>query len=70
VPALVVAPSEQTYTVRGNGRIQYASGGFTAELEFDPDGYVRHYPAWPPGSSSHDRGVPHAPIGASRTPRS
>ncbi|MQA26839.1 MAG: hypothetical protein GEU94_15575 [Micromonosporaceae bacterium] len=44
VPELVVAPSEQTYTVLGDGRIRYASGDFTADLEFDPDGYVRHYP--------------------------
>jgi hypothetical protein len=44
VPDLVVVPSEQTYTVLGERRIRYASGAFTAELEFDLDGYVRHYP--------------------------
>ncbi|MGH3742914.1 MAG: putative glycolipid-binding domain-containing protein [Micromonosporaceae bacterium] len=44
VPSLVVTPSEQTYTVMGDGRIGYTSGTFTAELQFDPDGYVRHYP--------------------------
>ena len=44
VPALVVAPSEQTYTARGGGRIHFASGDFAAELEFDSDGYVQHYP--------------------------
>lgn len=44
VPELVVVPAEQTYTVLGDGRIRYASGTFTAELEFDLDGYVRHYP--------------------------
>jgi hypothetical protein len=44
VPELVVAPAEQTYTVLDEGRIRYTSGSFTAELEFEPDGYVRHYP--------------------------
>lgn len=44
VPELVVAPSEQTYTVLGGNRIRYASGDFTADLEFDSDGYVTHYP--------------------------
>ncbi|MGH3735227.1 MAG: putative glycolipid-binding domain-containing protein [Micromonosporaceae bacterium] len=44
VPELVVTPSEQTYTVLGDGRIRYASGSFTADLRFDPDGYVHHYP--------------------------
>src|SRR5690606_30848372 len=44
LPDLVVAPSEQTYTVRDNRRIQSASGDFTADLEFDQDGYVYHYP--------------------------
>ncbi|MGH3716050.1 MAG: putative glycolipid-binding domain-containing protein [Micromonosporaceae bacterium] len=44
VPELVVTPNEQTYTVLGEGRIRYQSGTFSAELEFDSDGYVRHYP--------------------------
>lgn len=44
MPALTVVPAEQTYTVLAAGRIQYASGTFAAELDVDPDGYVRHYP--------------------------
>jgi hypothetical protein len=44
VPSLVVVPSEQTYTVLGEGRIRYASGNFTADLTVDADGYVRQYP--------------------------
>lgn len=44
VPELVVTPNQQAYTVLGGGRIRYASGSFTADIEFDPDGYVRHYP--------------------------
>ncbi len=44
VPSLVVAPSEQTYTVLGEGRIRFTSGTFTAELQVDADGYVTHYP--------------------------
>jgi hypothetical protein len=44
LPSLAVIPSEQTYTRLGPGRIRYASGDFTADIEVDPDGYVTHYP--------------------------
>lgn len=44
VPSLEVFASEQTYTVLGSGRVRYSSGTFTAELDLDGDGYVRHYP--------------------------
>ncbi|NUT31558.1 MAG: hypothetical protein HOV79_00645 [Hamadaea sp.] len=45
LPSLAVVPSEQTYTVLGDGKIQYASGNFTAELTVDADGFVVDYPA-------------------------
>ncbi|HEY8473549.1 MAG TPA: putative glycolipid-binding domain-containing protein [Natronosporangium sp.] len=44
VPALEVIPSEQVYTVLGERRIRFSSGDFTAELDLDERGYVRHYP--------------------------
>jgi uncharacterized protein len=44
VPSLEVFASEQTYTALGGGRVRYSSRTFTAELELDGDGYVRHYP--------------------------
>jgi uncharacterized protein len=44
VPSLAVIPSQQTYTVLGDGRIEYASGTFRADLTVDGEGYVRHYP--------------------------
>ncbi len=44
VPELVVAATEQTYTVLGDDTIRFTSGDFTTDVEFDPDGYVRHYP--------------------------
>ncbi|MBO4210185.1 hypothetical protein GSF22_29960 [Micromonospora echinofusca] len=44
VPSLLVVPAEQVYTALGSQRVRYASEGFTADLDLDPDGYVRHYP--------------------------
>ena len=44
LPSFAVVASEQAYTVLGPGRVRYASGTFTAELELDADGYVTHYP--------------------------
>jgi hypothetical protein len=44
LPSLAVIPGEQTYTILGPGRVRYASGTFTADLELDADGYVTHYP--------------------------
>ncbi|MEH1012391.1 putative glycolipid-binding domain-containing protein [Micromonospora sp. CPCC 206060] len=44
VPSLLVVPTDQVYTALGGQRVRYASDGFTAELDLDPDGYVRHYP--------------------------
>lgn len=45
LPSLAVVPSEQTYTVLGDGKIRYASGSFTADLTVDADGFVVDYPA-------------------------
>lgn len=48
VPDLNVRPSVQRYTFVGNSPagkiIRYQSGTFTADLEFDDDGFVRYYP--------------------------
>ncbi|MFC8847869.1 MULTISPECIES: putative glycolipid-binding domain-containing protein [unclassified Micromonospora] len=44
VPSLMVLPAEQVYTALGPGRIRFASGTFTAELDVDPDGWVLRYP--------------------------
>ena len=44
VPSLQVLPSEQVYTALGGGRVRYTSGGFSADLELDAEGYVTHYP--------------------------
>jgi hypothetical protein len=44
LPSLAVLPLEQTYTVLGDGRVNYASKGFTADLEIDEGGYVVSYP--------------------------
>jgi hypothetical protein len=44
VPSLEVVHARQTYTALGPGRIGFASGDFTAELDIDSEGYVTHYP--------------------------
>jgi hypothetical protein len=44
VPSLEVTTSEQRYEPIGNARIRFRSGGFTAEIDFDEDGFVVHYP--------------------------
>jgi hypothetical protein len=43
VPELAVSRSEQRYTPLGNGRVNYASGDFSADIHFDDDGLVRLY---------------------------
>jgi uncharacterized protein len=43
VPELDVTRSEQRYTPLGDGRVNYASNGFSADIEFDDDGLVRVY---------------------------
>jgi uncharacterized protein len=44
VPSLQVIAAEQVYTALGAGKVRYSSGGFAADLDLDPDGYVIHYP--------------------------
>ena len=44
LPGLAVVPAEQVYTSLGPGRVRYASGTFTADLEVDPEGFVVRYP--------------------------
>ncbi|GII26391.1 putative glycolipid-binding domain-containing protein [Planosporangium mesophilum] len=44
LPSLAVVANAQTYTVLGPGRVRYASGSFTADLELDENGYVVNYP--------------------------
>ena len=44
LPSLAVIANAQTYTVLEPGRVRYASGSFTADLDGDEEGYVVHYP--------------------------
>jgi uncharacterized protein len=44
LPSLSVVPAAQTYTALGDGRVRFASEGFTADIELDGAGYVRRYP--------------------------
>jgi hypothetical protein len=44
LPSLAVIANAQTYTVLEPGRVRYASGSFTADLDVDEEGYVVHYP--------------------------
>jgi hypothetical protein len=43
VPELTVRRSEQRYTPLGGGRVNYASGDFSADIRFDEHGLVRLY---------------------------
>jgi hypothetical protein len=43
VPDLHVVPSVQRYEPRGNRVVHFASAGFSAEIEFDTDGFVVLY---------------------------
>src|SRR3954447_1430254 len=43
VPDLTVTCSEQRYTPLGGGRVNYASGDFSADIHFDEDGLVTLY---------------------------
>ena len=44
VPSLKISISEQRYQPLGNGRVRFTTGGFTADIQFDDDGFVVHYP--------------------------
>ena len=43
VPDLGVHSSEQRYTPLRGGRVNFASGDFSADIHFDEDGLVRLY---------------------------
>jgi uncharacterized protein len=44
VPTLEVSRSEQRYEPLGGGLVRFRSGAFEADIRFDDDGYVVHYP--------------------------
>ncbi|MEU3452540.1 putative glycolipid-binding domain-containing protein [Micromonospora sp. NPDC006766] len=44
LPSLSVLPADQVYTSLGPGRVRFASGTFTADLDIDPNGFVVRYP--------------------------
>ena len=44
LPTLQVVAAQQFYTAAGPGKVQYASGNFSAELTVDDDGFVVTYP--------------------------
>jgi hypothetical protein len=44
VPELSVERSAQRYVALGRGLTRFRSGAFTADLEFDRDGFVVRYP--------------------------
>jgi hypothetical protein len=44
VPDLAVSRSEQRYLPLEEGRVRFRSGTFSADIEFDRDGFVRFYP--------------------------
>jgi hypothetical protein len=44
VPELSVERSSQRYVPLGRGAVRYRSGTFSADLEFDADGFVVRYP--------------------------
>ena len=43
VPSLEVVSLEQRYEPLGDGVVRYSSGDFTADIEFDADGFVSLY---------------------------
>ncbi|MGH2881185.1 MAG: putative glycolipid-binding domain-containing protein [Solirubrobacteraceae bacterium] len=44
VPSLEVSRSEQRYEPLGGGVVRFRAGSFEADIRFDDDGYVVHYP--------------------------
>ena len=44
VPELAAARSAQRYLPLGRGLVRFRSGSFTADLQFDRDGFVVRYP--------------------------
>jgi uncharacterized protein len=44
VPSLELHRSEQEYLPLGGGLVRFRAGSFTADIQFDPDGFVLDYP--------------------------
>jgi uncharacterized protein len=44
VPSLEVSRSEQRYEPLGDGLVRFRAGSFTADIQFDADGFVVTYP--------------------------
>ena len=44
VPSLEVTLAQQRYEPLGDGLVRFRSGDFTADLEYDEDGFVVRYP--------------------------
>jgi hypothetical protein len=44
VPSLEITASEQRYEPLDDRLIRFSSGGFTADIQFDEDGFVVNYP--------------------------
>jgi len=44
VPTLEVSRSEQRYEPLGDGLVRFQAGAFVADIRFDEEGYVVHYP--------------------------
>jgi hypothetical protein len=44
VPSLEVIDSEQRYEPLGDRRVRFTAGEFSADISFDEQGYVLHYP--------------------------
>jgi uncharacterized protein len=44
VPSLAATDSEQRYEPLGGDQIRFTAGDFTADISFDENGYVLHYP--------------------------
>ena len=44
VPSLELSESRQRYEPLGNARVRFRSGSFSADIQFDNDGFVVSYP--------------------------
>ncbi len=44
VPSLELSESRQRYEPLGNARVRFRSGAFSADIQFDSDGFVVSYP--------------------------
>jgi hypothetical protein len=44
VPSLELSESRQRYEPLGDARVRFLSGSFSADIQFDSDGFVMSYP--------------------------